>query len=53
MSLLVLSHISAHNNSPKLVKDLFRKHANGARIVVASRYEETEVFCIRDSGDLL
>lgn len=53
MSLLVLSHLSAHNNSPKLVKDLFRKHANGARIVVASRYEETEVFCIRDSGDLL
>jgi phosphoribosyl 1,2-cyclic phosphodiesterase len=53
MSLLVLSHLSAHNNSPELVQDLFRKHANDARIVVASRYEETEVFCIRDPWDLL
>jgi phosphoribosyl 1,2-cyclic phosphodiesterase len=53
MNLLVLSHLSAYNNSPQLVNNLFSKHANGTRIVVASRYEETEVFCIRDSGDLL
>jgi phosphoribosyl 1,2-cyclic phosphodiesterase len=46
MSLLVLSHLSAYNNSPQLVHDLFSKHSNGTRIVVASRYEETEVFCI-------
>jgi phosphoribosyl 1,2-cyclic phosphodiesterase len=46
MSLLVLSHLSAYNNSPQLVHDLFSKHANGTRIVVASRYEETEVFCV-------
>jgi len=44
MSLLVLSHLSAHNNSPQLVHDLFSKHANGTRIVVASRYKETEVY---------
>jgi phosphoribosyl 1,2-cyclic phosphodiesterase len=48
MSLLVLSHLSAYNNSPQLVHDLFSKHANGTRIVVASRYEETEVFQIDD-----
>ena len=53
MSLLVLSHLSAYKNSPQLVQDLVSKHATGTRIVVASRYEETEVFCIRDSGDLL
>jgi phosphoribosyl 1,2-cyclic phosphodiesterase len=52
LSLLVLSHLSAHNNSPKLVQDLFREYANGVRIVVASRYEETEVFCIRNPWDL-
>ena len=46
MTLLILSHLSAQNNSPQLVNDLFSKHANGVRIVVASRYEETEVFCI-------
>ena len=46
MSLLVLSHLSAHNNHPKLVYDKFSRYANGTKIVVASRYEETEVFCI-------
>jgi phosphoribosyl 1,2-cyclic phosphodiesterase len=46
MQLLVLSHLSAENNHPQLVHDLFSRHANGTKIVVASRYEETEVFCI-------
>ncbi|MGA3012550.1 MAG: MBL fold metallo-hydrolase [Bacteroidales bacterium] len=46
MSLLVLSHLSAENNSPEIVRDLFIRHAGGVHIVVASRYEETEVFCI-------
>ena len=44
MRLLVLSHLSANNNTPKIVQDLFTRHASGVRIVVASRYEETEVF---------
>ena len=44
MKLLVLSHLSAHNNSPELVYDLFTKHANGTKVVVASRYMESEVF---------
>jgi phosphoribosyl 1,2-cyclic phosphodiesterase len=48
MSLLVLSHLSAENNSPKLVHDLFSKHSNGTRIVVASRYEETDVFEVKE-----
>jgi phosphoribosyl 1,2-cyclic phosphodiesterase len=46
LQLLILSHLSAENNRPGLVEELFRKHANGTRIVVASRYEETKVFCI-------
>jgi len=46
MQLLVLSHLSAENNHPQLVHELFSRHANGTRIVVASRYEETEVFCV-------
>ena len=46
MQLLVLSHLSAENNHPQLVHELFSLHANGTRIVVASRFEETEVFCI-------
>lgn len=46
MQLLVLSHLSAENNRPQLVHDLFSRHANGTQIVVASRYEATEVFCV-------
>ncbi|MCK9422376.1 MAG: MBL fold metallo-hydrolase [Bacteroidales bacterium] len=48
MQLLVLSHLSAVNNHPKLVYDLFSRHAKGTKIVVASRYEETEVFCVEE-----
>ena len=47
LKLLVLSHLSAVNNHPQLVHDLFSRHANGTQIVVASRYEETEVFCVQ------
>ena len=46
MQLLVLSHLSAENNHPGLVHELFSKHANGTKIVVASRYEETELYCV-------
>jgi phosphoribosyl 1,2-cyclic phosphodiesterase len=44
LELLVLSHLSAQNNRPEIVRDLFAPHANGTRIEIASRYEESEVF---------
>ncbi len=43
---LILSHLSENNNHPKLVNKLFKQHAGNTRIIVASRYEETEVYCI-------
>jgi len=46
MKLLVLSHLSAYNNNPQIVHDLFTTYADGTRIAIASRYEESEVFCI-------
>jgi phosphoribosyl 1,2-cyclic phosphodiesterase len=46
MTHLVLSHLSKNNNCPILTKNLFDEHANGVNIIVASRYEETEVICI-------
>lgn len=49
LKLLILSHLSAENNHPGLVLNLFKPHANGTRIVVASRYEESEVFEISGS----
>jgi phosphoribosyl 1,2-cyclic phosphodiesterase len=46
MSHLLLAHLSKNNNDPKLVEDLFNRHAGNTKIVVASRYNETEVYHI-------
>jgi len=46
MSHLILSHLSKNNNTPELVNDLFTAHANGVKIIVASRYEETRLYAI-------
>lgn len=46
MSHLLLSHLSKDNNCPELVTNLFKEHANGTEIIVASRYTETEVYTI-------
>jgi phosphoribosyl 1,2-cyclic phosphodiesterase len=43
---LILAHLSKNNNTPELVDRLFRQHAGSTTITVASRYEETPVFCI-------
>jgi len=50
MSHLILSHLSKNNNKPELVDELFRKHARGINIIVASRNKETEVFHIESSA---
>jgi phosphoribosyl 1,2-cyclic phosphodiesterase len=46
MSHLLLSHLSKNNNSPELVQQLFDKHAGAVKIIVASRYQESELFSI-------
>lgn len=43
---LFLSHLSKNNNCPMLVYEMFRTHANGVEMVVASRDEETPVYHI-------
>lgn len=47
MTHLLLSHLSKDNNSPQLVKQLFSRHANGVKIIVASRYEQSAVYTIQ------
>jgi phosphoribosyl 1,2-cyclic phosphodiesterase len=49
MKLLILSHLSKDNNCPLIVNDLFTRHANKTRVVVASRLQETEVFQISET----
>ena len=50
LSHLILSHLSKNNNSPELVAQLFRQKAGATNIVVASRYEETAVYCIEQNN---
>lgn len=52
MSHLFLSHLSKNNNCPNLVGDLFNAHADGVKMIVASRYEETAVYQIQLSKSL-
>lgn len=46
LQLLILSHLSKNNNKPELAAAVFEPHARNTKIVVASRYEPSPVFCI-------
>jgi phosphoribosyl 1,2-cyclic phosphodiesterase len=50
MSHLLLSHLSQNNNCPQVVSQLFTPHAGTTKIIVASRFQESEVFQIVSSG---
>ncbi len=49
---LFLSHLSKNNNCPKLVQQLFDNHAEGVKMIIASRYEETPLFAISDGMNI-
>jgi phosphoribosyl 1,2-cyclic phosphodiesterase len=46
LQLLILSHLSQNNNQPEIVDKMFREYAGGVKVVIASRYRETELFSI-------
>jgi len=50
LRLLILSHLSKNNNRPELVESLFQPYAGATRIVVASRYQSTELFSLETSS---
>ena len=50
MSHLFLSHLSHHNNSPKIVKELFKGIAGNTEIIIASRNKETKLYHIRSES---
>jgi phosphoribosyl 1,2-cyclic phosphodiesterase len=47
LELLVLSHLSQQNNHPQVVNDLFAPIANGTRVIIASRFGESEIFSVQ------
>ena len=53
MSHVFLSHLSKDNNCPVLARQLFEDHASGTNIIVASRYEATEVYQISGNSQSL
>ncbi|MBY0433650.1 MAG: MBL fold metallo-hydrolase [Cyclobacteriaceae bacterium] len=46
MTHLLLSHLSKNNNKPEIVEQLFAAVAGTTKIVIATRYQETDVFHI-------
>jgi phosphoribosyl 1,2-cyclic phosphodiesterase len=46
LSHLLLSHLSKENNSPEMVEALFKQHANDVNIVIASRYQCTDIYTL-------
>lgn len=52
MSHLLLSHLSKNNNCPDHVQKLFDAHANGVKMIVASRFAETSIYHINGNDNL-
>jgi hypothetical protein len=50
LSHLLLSHLSKENNSPELVQALFKSHQSNTHVVIASRYEESQVYSVSFAG---
>jgi phosphoribosyl 1,2-cyclic phosphodiesterase len=47
MSHLFLSHLSAENNTHRIVRDLFQEQSGNTKIIIASRSKETKLYHIR------
>ncbi|HEY4967259.1 MAG TPA: MBL fold metallo-hydrolase [Puia sp.] len=50
MSHLLLSHLSKENNSPELVSSLFNASPTDTRIIIASRYRESDLYEISSTA---
>ncbi len=44
LSYLLLSHLSKENNSPELALDLYKPFEKNTKVIIASRYESSEVY---------
>jgi phosphoribosyl 1,2-cyclic phosphodiesterase len=53
MSHLLLSHLSAENNSQKIVSKLFKENSGNTKIIIATRSKETPIYHIRNTMRLV
>ena len=51
MSHVLLSHLSKDNNDPVLAADVFKPHSGNTKIIIASRYKESDVYTISGTTD--
>ncbi|MEN9523709.1 MAG: hypothetical protein RL065_2086 [Bacteroidota bacterium] len=51
MSHIILSHLSKENNSPEIAEKTFTKYANGVEVIVASRFQPSNVYHIKTDID--
>lgn len=51
MTHLFLSHLSHNNNRPAIVEELFNTHDNGVKIIIASRFKETDLYAIQSTQE--
>lgn len=51
LSHVLLSHLSKDNNCPDLVHNLFSEHAGETQVIIASRYNESQVFRIGEVNE--
>lgn len=52
MTHVFLSHLSKDNNSPEIAASLFAPHAQEVQIIIASRFEASEVYTIHESNNI-
>jgi phosphoribosyl 1,2-cyclic phosphodiesterase len=50
LSHVFLSHLSKENNDPMTAAAAFEKHSGETKVIVASRYKESPLFCINANG---
>ena len=53
MSHLFLSHLSQDNNKPEIATSLFKQHAGSTQVIVASRHQESAVYCITGRNEAI
>jgi len=51
LSHILLSHLSKDNNCPDLVQNLFSAHAGKTHVIIASRFNESQIFQIGKASD--
>lgn len=49
MTHLFLSHLSDNNNTPEIAETLFKTHAGGVQVILASRFKETDLHVINSN----